>query len=452
MEQAMIAPGKAELLEMGEQGEVIEKRAFIRLVGQDSSLEVIYREPESIVSLYQQKFEQVFGYFPSHAKIELHSLRIRIASPATTEQEEKFVSHGQVIDRSGADGMDRSEIRPGQIYAGPILVADAFSTLWVAEGWTVRSGSQGSLLLERNQECQGTQNEMPAVARRELFSSRFLCLAEEMGAQLERTALSTNVRERLDFSCALLDGKGYLVANAPHIPVHLGAMGVFTRSLMQEFPHLSRGDILVANHPAYGGSHLPDVSVLAPVFGERKEPVCFLANRAHHAEIGGVSPGSMPAGSATLEQEGVVLSPQYLFEKGESRMDQIEKVLQRAEYPSRQVSENLADLSAQVASLRYGIDTMEQLIAEYGENEITQQMNALREESSLSCRHFLEGFGDTVLSGTQSLDDGDRIELQVSIQEGSAIFDFTGTAPARDDNLNATEAIVHSAVCYCLRV
>jgi 5-oxoprolinase (ATP-hydrolysing) len=452
MELEMIARGKAELLEMGEQGEVIEKRAFIRLVGQDSSLEVIYRKPETLVSLYQQKFEQVFGYFPSHAKIELHSLRIRIASPATTEQEETFVSHGQVIDRSGADGMDRSEISPGQIYAGPLLVADAFSTLWVAEGWTVRSGSQGSLLLERNQEYQGTQNDMPAAARRELFSSRFLCLAEEMGAQLERTALSTNVSERLDFSCALLDGKGYLVANAPHIPVHLGAMGVFTRSLMEEFPHLSRGDILVANHPAYGGSHLPDVSVLAPVFGERKEPVCFLANRAHHAEIGGVSPGSMPAGSATLEQEGVVLSPQYLFEKGESRMDQIEKVLQWAEYPSRQVSENLADLSAQVASLRYGIDTMEQLIAEYGENEITQQMNALREESSLSCRHYLEGFGDTVLSGSQSLDDGDRIELQVSMQEGSAIFDFTGTAPARDDNLNATEAIVHSAVCYCLRV
>ena len=452
MEQEIITRGKAELLEMGEQGEVIEKRAFIRLVGQDSSLEIIYREPESLVSLFQQKFEQVFGYFPSHAEFELHSLRIRIASPAVTEQEETFASNGQVIEGSGADGMDRSEIRPGQIYKGPLLVADAFSTLWVAEGWTVRSGSQGSLLLERNQECQGTQNEMPAAARRELFSSRFLCLAEEMGAQLERTALSTNVRERLDFSCALLDGKGYLVANAPHVPVHLGAMGVFTRSLIQELPHLSTGDILVANHPVFGGSHLPDVSVLAPVFGKSKEPVCFLANRAHHAEIGGVSPGSMPAGSATLEQEGVVLSPQYLFKKGESRMDQIEKVLQQAEYPSRQISENLADLSAQVASLRYGIDTMEQLIAEYGDNEITQQMNALREESSLSCRHFLEGFGDTVLSGTQSLDDGDRIELQVSIQEGSAIFDFNGTAPARNDNLNATEAIVHSAICYCLRV
>ena len=144
------------------------------------------------------------------------------------------------------------------------------------------------------------------------------------------------------------------MANAPHIPVHLGAMGVFTRSLMHEFPHLSRGDILVANHPAFGGSHLPDGSVLAPVFGESKEPVCFLANRAHHAEIGGVSPGSMPAGSATLEQEGVVLSPQYLFEKGESRMDQIEKVLQRRiSFPSG--FENLADLSAQVASLRYGL-------------------------------------------------------------------------------------------------
>jgi 5-oxoprolinase (ATP-hydrolysing) len=339
----MIARGKAELEEMGEPGEVIEKRAFIRLVGQDSSLEIIYQEPESLASLYQKKFEQVFGYFPSHAKIELHSLRIRIASPTVLSQGETFSSKGQLVNVSGTNGMDRTDIKPDQIYSGPLLVADSFSTLWVAEGWTVRSGSQGSLLLERNQECQGTQNEMPAVARRELFSSRFLCLAEEMGTQLERTALSTNVRERLDFSCALLDGRGYLVANAPHIPVHLGAMGVLTRSLMKEFPQLSKGDILVANHPAFGGSHLPDVSVLGPVFGDGGETICFLANRAHHAEIGGVSPGSMPAGSSTLEQEGVVLFPQYLFEKGESRMDQIEKLLQQAEYPSRQVSDNLTD-------------------------------------------------------------------------------------------------------------
>lgn len=452
LEQGMIARGKAELEEMGVPGEVIEKRAFIRLVGQDSSLEIIYQEPESLASLYQKKFEQVFGYFPSHAKIELHFLRIRIASPSVSSQGETFSSKGQMVNVSEVNGMDRTDIKPDQIYSGPLLVADSFSTLWVAEGWTVCSGSQGSLLLERNQECQWAQKEMPAVARRELFSSRFLCLAEEMGTQLERTALSTNVRERFDFSCALLDGKGYLVANAPHIPVHLGAMGVFTRSLMKEFPPLSKGDILVSNHPAFGGSHLPDVSVLAPVFGDGGETICFLANRAHHAEIGGVSPGSMPAGSSTLEQEGVVLFPQYLFEKGESRMDQIEKLLQQTEYPSRQVSDNLADLSAQVASLRYGIDTMEQLIAEYGENEITQQMNALREESSLSSRHFLKGFGDAVLSGSQSLDDGDRIELQVSMQGGSAIFDFTGTAPGRDDNVNATEAIVHSAVCYCLRI
>ena len=452
IEEEMITRGKAELLEMGEQGELLEKTAFIRLAGQDSSLEIVYSEPDQLEDQYRQKFEQVFGYFPSHAKIEVHFLRIRIASRVLTGQQETFSTNGQLMDKTRVSGVKRSEIRPDQVYVGPILVQDSFSTLWVAEGWTVRSGSQGSLLLERNQALQWAQNEMPTSARRELFSSRFLCLVEEMGAQLERTSLSINVRERLDFSCALLDSKGYLVANAPHIPVHLGAMGVFTRSLIKEFPQLSKGDILVANHPGFGGSHLPDISVLAPVFGKSEEPVCFVANRAHHAEIGGASPGSMPAGSATLEQEGVVLYPQYLFEKGESRMGQIKKILQQAKYPSRQVSENLADLSAQVASLRYGVDAMEHLLVEYGEDEITRQMNALREESSLKCKKFLKDFGDVVLSGTEFLDDGDRIELQVSIKNSSAIFDFKGTAPVRDDNLNANEAIVHSAVCYCLRV
>ena len=145
----------------------------------------------------------------------------------------------------------------------------------------------------RTERMHGLEPFLSAAARRELFASRF-CLVEEMGAQLERTALSVNVRERLDFSCALLDRAGYLVANAPHIPVHLGAMGVCARRLLELFPNLRPGDVLVSNHPAFGGSHLPDVTVLAPVFGTGDQPFCFLANRAHHAEIGGVSPGSMP--------------------------------------------------------------------------------------------------------------------------------------------------------------
>ena len=452
IEEKMIVSGKAEFSQIGEEGEVLEKRAFIRLVGQDSPLEIIYQKPESLASGYQEKFENIFGYYPEKANLELHSIRILLAGSDQESEVEKFLSPEELTQINFDQELERSKILPGQVMHGPLLVTDPFSTLWVADGWSVQKGSQGSLLLEKVSGQNNLKAEIPALARRELFSSRFLCLADEMSAQLERTALSTNVRERLDFSCALLDREGYLVANAPNIPVHLGAMGVFARSLLREFPNLSKGDILLSNHPAFGGSHLPDVSLIAPVFGKEGNPVCFLANRAHHAEIGGVTPGSMPAGSTMLSEEGVVLNPQYLFKEGVSQMSRVADVLESAEYPSRQVDENLADLSAQVASLRHGIEAMETLLENYGLDEISSQMYALREESRISCERFLGEIGEIELSGRQLLDDHDQICLKVTIKDGRAVFDFLGTSASRNDNLNATEAIVYSAVCYCLRV
>ena len=452
VEKQMIEKGILELKEMGEVGQLVEKRAFIRRVGQDSALEIIYEDPQELESKYRKKFEQIFGYIPKVLSLELHSLRIQIAVPASDPSRETFPNpiHFDLIKPS--QEIDRATLSSSEIYGGPLLVTDTYSTLWVGSDWTVRVGSKGTLLLEKFTTQESPEDTAPLMARRELFSNRFLCLAEEMGSQLQRTALSTNIRERLDFSCALLDKKGYLVANAPHIPVHLGAMGIFTRSLLREFPTLTKGDILVSNHPAYGGSHLPDVSVLAPVFGRGEEPVCFLANRAHHAEIGGVSPGSMPAGSAILVEEGVVLAPQYLVKQGQSQMNKITDILKSATFPSRQIDENLADLSAQVASLRHGIESMENFFSTYGEVEVCQQMEALREASNKSCKRYLLSLGKIKLFGQQSLDDNDFLRVAITIEKGKAVFDFTGTASTRSDNLNATEAIVYSAVCYSLRV
>ena len=209
-----------------------------------------------------------------------------------------------------------------------------------------------------------------------------------MGKQLERTAFSVNIRERLDFPCALLDGQGFLVVNAPHIPVHLGALGLFARRLIQEFSDLSEGDILISNHPGYGGSHLPDVSLLAPVFSKNSELIGFVANRAHHAEIGGVVPGSMPGSVGKLVEEGVVIPPSYLFRKGKSQMSQIENILNSGPFPTRQLKENLSDLLAQIASLRMGCESLNKLISTHGSKEIMDQMSNLREESSSSCREF----------------------------------------------------------------
>jgi 5-oxoprolinase (ATP-hydrolysing) len=434
--------------------QVDQKYAFVRLVGQDTPLEVSYEDLADVSHLYEEKFRKIFGYFPSGRSLELHSLRILAVGPSTEEKKESFEGSGEEIKPSGNQQfLSREDIPVGAEVVGPCLVADDFGTLWIEDGWRATKGDRGSLLLEFVETEGKKKKEFPDVARRELFANRFFCLAEEMGAQLERTALSVNVRERLDFSCALLDGKGYLVANAPHVPVHLGALGVCARKIIEAIPTLQPGDIVVSNHPAFGGSHLPDVTVLAPVFANGSDrPVAYLANRAHHAEIGGVSPGSMPASTNCLAEEGVVISPQLLFAGGESKMDDIEKLLRSGSYPSRQVAENLADLSAQVASLRLGMDAMQGLLKEYGAEEISLRMAGMGKESAGSCGEFLKNLGDCELRAEQFLDDGDRLSLRIWVSDGRATFDFYGTSSVRKDGLNATEAIVTSAVCYCLRV
>ena len=244
------------------------KSAFVRLLGQGVPLEIEYADPVEIESLYRKKFERVFGYFPDGRELEVHSLRILVAGASPSRKKKAFPESSLRKPAEGA--LVRDAIEPGERIAGPCLVADDFGTLWIEKGWIACMGTRGSLLLELN-ECTDSSLSFPAAARRELFASRFLCLVEEMGAQLERTALSVNVRERLDFSCALLDRAGYLVANAPHIPVHLGAMGVCARRLLELFPNLRPGDVLVSNHPAFGGSHLPGATVLAPVFGTGRQ-------------------------------------------------------------------------------------------------------------------------------------------------------------------------------------
>ena len=224
--------------------------------------------------------------------------------------------NGRLKRGKGSFYFYRDQLKPGDSISGPSLLVDDFGTLCIYVEWEGVLGDRLTIRLEMKHRADSSPFLIPEVAKRELFSSKFLCLTEEMGSRLERTALSVNIRERLDFSCALLDAKGFLVANAPHIPVHLGAMGLFTRSMIDTLPDLAPGDVLVSNHPAYGGSHLPDVSVLAPVFdGSSPHPICFLANRAHHAEIGGISPGSMPALAKSLAEEGVLLCPQYLLKR-----------------------------------------------------------------------------------------------------------------------------------------
>ena len=284
----------------------------------------------------------------------------------------------------------------------------------------------------------------------ELFRNRFSAIAREMGEMLRRMALSTNVKERLDFSCALLDTEGRLVVNAPHIPVHLGALGLCVRRVCETL-ELGEGDVVITNHPAFGGSHLPDVTLITPIWMDARR-IGFAANRAHHAEIGGLRPGSMPPDATRLSQEGVVFEPSYAVRAGREQWHEVEQRLSAGPFPSRALADNLADLEAALAANQRGVSAMQALAGEHGVAEVERQMAALYTRAAERMRRVLARFGDGEYRALESLDDGSPIAVAVQIEGETARFDFSGSAPTHPGNFNATPAIVRSAVLYVLRL
>lgn len=297
--------------------------------------------------------------------------------------------------------------------------------------------------------------ERASVIELELFTHRFGAIAWQMGEALRRTALSVNVKERLDFSCALLDPDGQLVVNAPHIPVHLGALGLCVRRVRERI-EMSSGDVVITNHPAYGGSHLPDVTLITPVFdadaGGQEELLGYVASRAHHAEIGGIRPGSMPPDATCLEEEGVVLEPQHLVRGGQPRWATISERLKTGRFPSRAVAENLADLQAAQAANHRGSQALRQLVQVHGGHKVRRFMRELTGQSERRIRAALGRFGDRELSAEEHLDDGTPLRVRISLADGGGIVDFTGSGGVHPGNLNATPAVVRSAVLYVLRL
>ena len=291
----------------------------------------------------------------------------------------------------------------------------------------------------------------PEAVQLELFTNRFAAVVRDMGSLLSRTALSTNVKERLDFSCALLDREGQLVVNAPHIPVHLGAVGLCVRRLLDERP-MADGDTVVTNHPAFGGSHLPDVTLVTPVFDADGDRVAFVANRAHHAEIGGRWPGSVPPDATRLSEEGVVIPPLELVRRGETRWPEVRRLLEGGRYPSRAPAENLADLAAGLAANRLGAGGLKELVREHGAGTVRRYMDELRESAARRMGEALRRLGDGVFAAREELDDGTPLAVRIEVESGRASVDFAGSGPVHSGNLNATPAVVRSVVLYVLRL
>ncbi|QIF01040.1 hydantoinase B/oxoprolinase family protein [Roseimicrobium sp. ORNL1] len=403
--------------------------AELRLKGQETPLQIEFEDPKTLHRTFAQRYTHLFGYTPPAGKpVELVSLRV-IARAATNE------------DLPPLDRKTTSEVN------GPQLVQDAFSTLVISHGWsgTDHPGA-GWILRKATTSGAGAPSGDEKSIPPDLMRHRFTSIVEDMGALLRRTALSTNIRERLDFSCALLDAEGRLVVSAPHIPVHLGALGVCVREVMKVC-ELREGDTIITNHPAFGGSHLPDVTLITPVHDDEHRLLGIVANRAHHAEIGGKSPGSMPANATSLVEEGVVIPPMILRRDGVVNLDSMRALLTQAPYPTRGIEDNLADLQAQLAANLLGTDRLRELARVADTNEA---MHWLLRESRLLMRRFLDSIPEG--SAEESLDDGHLIRVALRKKSERLQLDFTGTSGQHPANLNATPAILRSTVLYVLRL
>ncbi|MDX8340963.1 hydantoinase B/oxoprolinase family protein [Draconibacterium sp. IB214405] len=432
-----------------------QRMVFMRFAGQDSSLEIHFSNLEQLVPDFHQHYKKVYGHTVSNRTIEIEAIRV-LAAVENTDKETSTAAKTNYLPEpfktteNGTPVFVRKVLKAGAQLKGPALFLDSFSTTFVKSGWSLELQHSGTAIIKSKAESQQLNTKQNRETELELFTNRFMAIAENMGALLQRTSLSVNIKERLDFSCALLDKDGLLVANAPHIPVHLGGLGVCVRELIKHF-EFEEGDTIVTNHPKYGGSHLPDVTLVSPVFyaGER---VGFVVNRAHHSEIGGISPGSMPPNAKNLEEEGVCITPFYLVKNGQPDWDGMQNIFLNGKYPTRSVEENLADLNAALAANKNGSEALIELINKHGKDTVQEYLDLLRGHAAQKMKATLQKFENGNYSATEYLDDGAKLQVNIQLNDGNCSIDFTGSADVHKGNMNATEAIVKSVSIYVLRL
>ncbi|MCP4601364.1 MAG: 5-oxoprolinase [Proteobacteria bacterium] len=438
--------------------------AGLRFVGQDATLEVDVQPEISLDRVFEEQYVQIFGHQPESRAVELVSLRVVASTIKDTEirtdgpvQVHEPTPHGTAralfagrwVDVAS---YDRNRLLPGARFNGPALVFERYSATVIEPGWRVVVSASRSILAHRVESHQVSKSlSQPESVRLELFTHRFETIAREMGESLRRTAVSTNIKERLDFSCALVDTSGELIVNAPHMPVHLGSLGLCVRRVVQEMP-IDSGDTVITNHPDFGGSHLPDITLISPAHGSGGSLIGYAVSRAHHAEIGGALPGSMPPTATRLIEEGVVIRPTYLVRQGEAQWDSIRQIIQGGPYPSRAPEDNLADLRAALAANMSGVTALRKLADTWGEDTLAHYMTALKDRAEASIRAALSRIKDGPLRAQEVLDDGTVLAIQIKIRGDQVHVDFSGSSGVHPGNLNATPAVVLSTWLYVLRL
>ena len=447
-------------------------RARLKYEGSDTAIEVDFGAAGAMRAAFLARHRARFGFAAPDKPVTVEALSVEAVGEAAGAPDAAPAQAGSraaptAIATAAArmDGreqatpvFDRPTLSPGAVIEGPALIVEATGVTAVEPGWRASVDARANLILERKTlRARPAANETAAEPiRLTLFNNRFMAVAEEMGAALQATAYSVNIKERLDFSCAVFDAAGALVANAPHIPVHLGSMGASVQAVMAgraaDGRGLRPGDVYMLNAPYNGGTHLPDVTVVMPVFEDvEAAPLFWVAARGHQADIGGITPGSMPPDSRTVEEEGVLIDDFLLVEDGRLREAETRALLASGPWPARNPDQNLGDLTAQVAACARGADGLRALVAEYGRPLVEAYMGHVQANAEEAVRRVLA----TLEGGSfaQEMDDGAviRVRIDVDRQARSAVVDFTGTSPQQPSNFNAPLAVTRAAVLYVLR-
>ncbi len=466
----------------------------VRYQGSDSALVVPFGDLATIQAGFERAYRQRFAFLMQGKALVVEAVSVEAVIAGDAPQEETLVLHpAREVPRratvrvytEGTNGEDgwhdaalvvREDLRPGDEIEGPAIIAEKNATTVVEPGWRARLSALDHLELQRTvpraqRFAAGTQAD-PVLL--EVFNNLFMNIAEQMGLQLQNTAYSVNIKERLDFSCAIFSAEGELIANAPHMPVHLGSMGESIQTVIRENAgRMKAGDVYVLNDPYHGGTHLPDVTVITPVFLEDPaRPTFYVGSRGHHADIGGTTPGSMPPFSTRIEEEGVQINNFKLVHGNGLLGDDAGGTLQEAEmlallagqrpelsgacpYPSRNPQQNLADLKAQIAANEKGVQELRKMADQFGLPVVQAYMRHVQDNAEEAVRRAISHLAGRLKNGqfTLPLDNGAQIcvAVQIDAASRSAVIDFTGTSPQQTNNFNAPRAVCMAAVLYVFR-
>ncbi|MDN3517142.1 hydantoinase B/oxoprolinase family protein [Aquisalimonas lutea] len=477
--QAELAPrleraereGRDELLAQGAPAEGIRAvhKLQLRYAGTDTALLVDHGDAEAVRADFETLHRTRFGFVMPDKDVIIAAAVVEVigsdgALAAEPEQPPRPAGEaptplGQVS--AWMDGAsrtvpvyDREALAPGDTIPGPAIIRDPVSTIVVEPSWRLGVNAYGHVLMDRERAASG-----PAVGTEadpvmlEVFNNLFMNVAEQMGVTLENTAQSANIKERLDFSCAVFDAGGGLVANAPHVPVHLGSMGESVRAIIAaRSGTMQPGDVFMLNDPYQGGTHLPDITVVTPVFGEDERSIIFyVASRAHHADVGGLTPGSMPPHSRHIDEEGVLISNVQVLARGELQEHALRALFAGGPWPARNIEQNLSDLRAQIAANNRGVNELRGLVSQYGLDVVHAYMDHVQANAAEQVRRVLDVLDDGTWE--KRLDSGAvvRAAIRVDRAERRAVVDFTGSSPQQPSNFNAPRAVTRAAVLYVLR-